>query len=186
MVGSFLGQQSWVLWESMLSKPWGSRPISSTPPWLLHQLLPLGLCPVWVPVLTSFDKEQWYRSVSRVNASLPKLLWPWTTEHWGCWRSPGLPSLMPQHPQPLHQAKPRASKRAPKRETRFRLCNPSQVCQKLTSSLMDSSQSESRNREPQSVIDKYVWWCAWCPSQVRVFEHLVPRRCCYPRKFWNL
>ena len=36
-----------------------SKPVSSTPPWSLHQLLPLGSCPVWVPVLTSFSDEQW-------------------------------------------------------------------------------------------------------------------------------
>ena len=28
----------------------GSNPVSSTPPWLLHRLLPPGFCPVWVPV----------------------------------------------------------------------------------------------------------------------------------------
>jgi hypothetical protein len=32
----------------------GSRPVSSIPPWPLHQLRPLGSCPVGVPVLTSF------------------------------------------------------------------------------------------------------------------------------------
>jgi hypothetical protein len=34
-----------------------SKPVSSTPPWPLHQSLPLASCPVGVPVLTSFDDE---------------------------------------------------------------------------------------------------------------------------------
>ena len=32
----------------------GSKPVSRPPPWPLHQLLPPGSCPAWVPVLTSF------------------------------------------------------------------------------------------------------------------------------------
>ena len=36
----------------------GSKPVSSTLPWPLHQLLPPGSCPVEVPVLTSFSDEQ--------------------------------------------------------------------------------------------------------------------------------
>ena len=35
-----------------------SKPVSSTPPWPLHQLLPPGSCPAGVPDLTSFDDEQ--------------------------------------------------------------------------------------------------------------------------------
>jgi len=34
-----------------------SKPISSTPPWPLHQLLPPGSCTVGVPVLNLFDDE---------------------------------------------------------------------------------------------------------------------------------
>jgi hypothetical protein len=35
-----------------------SKPLSSTPPWPLHQQLPPGSCPVWVPVLNPFTDEQ--------------------------------------------------------------------------------------------------------------------------------
>jgi hypothetical protein len=42
----------------------GSKPVSSTPPWPLHQLLPSGSCPERVPVLTFFDDEQQPGSVS--------------------------------------------------------------------------------------------------------------------------
>lgn len=35
-----------------------SRPVSTTPPWLMHQLLPPSFCPVPVPVLASFNDEQ--------------------------------------------------------------------------------------------------------------------------------
>ena len=41
-----------------------SKPVSSTPPWPLHQLLPPSSCPVGVPVLTPFDDEQQCGSVS--------------------------------------------------------------------------------------------------------------------------
>jgi hypothetical protein len=40
-----------------------SKPVSSTPPWSLHQLLPPSFCPVRVPVLTSFGDEQQCGSV---------------------------------------------------------------------------------------------------------------------------
>jgi hypothetical protein len=46
--------------------------ISSTLPLFLHQPLPLGPCPVWVPVLTYFDNEQGCGSVSQINPSLLK------------------------------------------------------------------------------------------------------------------
>ena len=42
----------------------GSNPVSSIPPWLLHQLLPPGSYPVSVPVLTSLGDEQQCGSVS--------------------------------------------------------------------------------------------------------------------------
>ena len=54
-----------------------SKPISSTPPWPRHQLLSPGSCPVWVPILTSFDDEQRYGSRSQINPFFPMLLWPW-------------------------------------------------------------------------------------------------------------
>ena len=78
-------------------------------PWSLHQILPPGSCPVWVPVWTSFDDEQWYGSVSQINPFLPNLLWLWcfitaidkrssypvpwwqatTPVNWLCWLYPG-------------------------------------------------------------------------------------------------
>jgi hypothetical protein len=36
----------------------GSKPVSSTLPWLLYQLLTSGSCPASDPVLTSFEDEQ--------------------------------------------------------------------------------------------------------------------------------
>jgi hypothetical protein len=51
-----------------------NKPVSSTLPWLLHQLLPPSSCPVSVPVLTSFDDEQEYGSASQINPFLPSLL----------------------------------------------------------------------------------------------------------------
>ena len=45
-----------------------SKPVSSTPWWPLHQLLPLGSCPVLlVPALTSFDDEQRCGSMSKIK-----------------------------------------------------------------------------------------------------------------------
>ena len=35
-----------------------SKPVSSTPPWSLHQFLCPGVYPVRVPVLTSFDESE--------------------------------------------------------------------------------------------------------------------------------
>jgi hypothetical protein len=52
----------------------GSKLVSSIPPWPLHQLLPPSSCPVWVPLLTSFDDEQQCGSVSRINFFFPNLL----------------------------------------------------------------------------------------------------------------
>ena len=48
-----------------------SKPVSSTPVWPLHHLLPPGSCTVWVPVLISFN-EQRCGSVSQIKQfSLP-------------------------------------------------------------------------------------------------------------------
>jgi hypothetical protein len=49
----------------------GSKSLSSTSPWPLHQLLPPSSCPVWVPVLTSFGDEQQCGSVRWINPFLP-------------------------------------------------------------------------------------------------------------------
>jgi hypothetical protein len=40
-----------------------SNPVSSTPPWPLHEL-PSSFCPGWIPALTSFGDEEQCRSVS--------------------------------------------------------------------------------------------------------------------------
>jgi hypothetical protein len=52
----------------------GSKPVSSTLPWLLYPLLPPSSYPVWDPVLTSFGDEQQCGSVSWINPFLPILL----------------------------------------------------------------------------------------------------------------
>jgi hypothetical protein len=71
--------------QVMGSKPWGashgeqamrSKP-ASTPPRPLHQFLPPGPCPIWVPALTSFNNEQWCGHLSQINPFLPGLLWSW-------------------------------------------------------------------------------------------------------------
>ena len=52
----------------------GKHLVNSNPPWLLHQFLPPGSYPMWVPVLTSFgDKQQW-GNVRWINPFLPNLL----------------------------------------------------------------------------------------------------------------
>lgn len=43
-----------------------NKPVSSSPPWLLHQFLTPGSCPAWVPILTSlvmmdYDVEVWVK-----------------------------------------------------------------------------------------------------------------------------
>lgn len=43
-------------------------------PWPLHQLMLLGSCLAWVPVLTSFSDKQWYGSLTQINPFLPRLL----------------------------------------------------------------------------------------------------------------
>ena len=47
----------------------------STPSWLL----PSGSCPVWVPVLTSFDDGQWYGGISQrpLPPHIALVLWSW-------------------------------------------------------------------------------------------------------------
>lgn len=57
------------------------KPVSSTPPWPLHHLLPPGSCPAWVAVFTAFDDELWYGTVSRVNHFLSKQLFLMTSRH---------------------------------------------------------------------------------------------------------
>ena len=45
-----------------------SKPSSSTPPWPLHQLLPPGSCPAWVPSLNFF--WLWYFIIAIVTLTL--------------------------------------------------------------------------------------------------------------------
>jgi hypothetical protein len=51
-----------------------SNPVSSTPPWSLHRLLPPGSCPVSVPAFIFFQYEQYCGSISQRNSFLPSLL----------------------------------------------------------------------------------------------------------------
>lgn len=51
----------------------GEQPLSSTPSWPPHQLLSLGCCLDWVPVLTFFNDE--WGTVNQINPSLPKSFW---------------------------------------------------------------------------------------------------------------
>ena len=51
--------------------------IEQQPPWPLHQPLPPGSCPAWVPVLTSFNDEQCCGSISLINPFYANLLWSW-------------------------------------------------------------------------------------------------------------
>jgi hypothetical protein len=52
-----------------------SKPVSSTPPWPLHQLLPLGSSSAWVRVLTSFSDQHWPESITQLDPFLPSLFW---------------------------------------------------------------------------------------------------------------
>lgn len=56
-------------------QPLWSKPGRGAPPWLLHQLLSLGV--VWVPVLTSFSNEQQCKSVSKPSNHFPPF-WSWS------------------------------------------------------------------------------------------------------------
>lgn len=54
-----------------------SKPISSTPLCPLNQLLPPSPCPVWVPILISFDDGQWCWSISQIKHFFSKFRWSW-------------------------------------------------------------------------------------------------------------
>lgn len=45
----------------------GRKPVSHTPPWSLHQLLPPSSRPVWIPVSSSFDGQLQGRSIGLIN-----------------------------------------------------------------------------------------------------------------------
>ena len=51
----------------------GSKPVSSLPPWSLHQLGSWGSSPVCILVLSSFSDERWFGSVSQTYAFLLEL-----------------------------------------------------------------------------------------------------------------
>ena len=55
----------------------GSKPGSSTHPWLLLQCLPAGSSPACIPALTAFNDELLHGTVREINLFLPKLLWSW-------------------------------------------------------------------------------------------------------------
>jgi hypothetical protein len=50
-----------------------SKPVSSSSLWLLHQVLPPGSCPFWVPVLASFNDGLQSSSINYINPSLSDL-----------------------------------------------------------------------------------------------------------------
>lgn len=50
-----------------------SKPVNSTPPRPLHQLLPPVSYPAGVPVLASLNDEQGWRNISQINPCLPYL-----------------------------------------------------------------------------------------------------------------
>ena len=54
----------------------GNKPVSSTPRWRLHQHLPLGFCPVCVPVLASFSDRLHCGSV-KPNKPPQLAFWSW-------------------------------------------------------------------------------------------------------------
>jgi hypothetical protein len=72
--GAIPGQVALGSIRKQSEKARGSKPVSSTPPWPLHQLLPPSSCPVWVPGLTSFGDEHQCGSVSWITPFLPSLL----------------------------------------------------------------------------------------------------------------
>lgn len=55
----------------------GNKPVDSTSPWPLLQLLSPVSCPFKIPVLASFTDEQRYGCVSQIALFLPKLLQLW-------------------------------------------------------------------------------------------------------------
>jgi hypothetical protein len=57
----------------------GSKSVSSTPPWPLHQFLPPWSCPVWVAVLTSSSDGRTMSWKYKSNKSFPPQLafWSW-------------------------------------------------------------------------------------------------------------
>ena len=61
----FCKKAGWVCYEEQASK--------QHPPWPLHELLPPGSSPIWVPDLTSFNAEEYCGSVSQINSFLPNL-----------------------------------------------------------------------------------------------------------------
>lgn len=74
MGGGILGMVVLGFIKNQVQQAIGNKPLNSTPPWLLHQLLSPDSCPVWISVLTSFDDECWYGSINQINPSLPNLL----------------------------------------------------------------------------------------------------------------
>lgn len=58
-----------------------SKLVSSTPSRPKRQLLPPGSHPAWVPVLTAFDNELFYGTVSEINPFLPELLFLMMLHH---------------------------------------------------------------------------------------------------------
>ena len=49
-----------------------SKPVSSNPPWPLHQLLLLGSYPELVSAFSAFDTDILHRTLSKISSFLPK------------------------------------------------------------------------------------------------------------------
>ena len=55
--------------RKLVEQAMGSKPVSSIPPWLLHQLLPPGSYPVPVQALTAFEDKLFHINVSKIALS---------------------------------------------------------------------------------------------------------------------
>lgn len=73
------GHPMWIFWGSMkqTEKVMRGKPVSSLPPQPLHQLLPLGSYPAWVPTLSAFDDKMFHETMSKTNPFLFTLSWSW-------------------------------------------------------------------------------------------------------------
>lgn len=55
--GAILGLEDLSSIRKQAEDAMGSKPVNSSHPWPLHQLLPPHSCPAWVPAITIFDSE---------------------------------------------------------------------------------------------------------------------------------
>lgn len=67
LVGAILGLEDLSSIRKQAEDAMGSKPVSSSHPWPLHQLLPQRSCPAWVLALTIFDSELLDRTVNEIH-----------------------------------------------------------------------------------------------------------------------